>query len=338
MARVFLAGDVGGTKTHLALYRPGESPRAPASDRKLASRDYTTLEALLRAFLDGARERPRAMVLGIAGPVVGNRVEATNLPWHIDGAALGEALGAPVTLINDLTATAWGLGVLEPGEIEMLQPGTPQPGNRGLVAAGTGLCEALLVWNGTGWTPVPSEGGHADFGPRDPLEDELLEWLRARYGHVSWERVLSGPGLVELYEFLSATGRGEEPQGFAGALADSQAPAAVIAESAAAGANARATLALERFASIYGAEAGNVALKFLAVGGVFLGGGIAPRILPFLRDPGFRAAFRAKGRLEPVLERIPVGVVLDDRAALWGAATLALGGPQAVRDRATEPR
>jgi glucokinase len=326
MARVFLAGDVGGTKTHLALFRPGDSPRSPVLDRKLPSGDHASLEDLVRDFLAAAPGRPARVVLGIAGPVVANRAAATNLPWTVDGAALSRALeGADVTLLNDLTATAWGLGVLAPAELEVLQPGDPARGNRGLVAAGTGLGQALLIPDGDGWTPAPSEGGHADFGPRDALEDELCGWLRERYGHVSWERVLSGPGLADLYRFMSATGRGDEPAAFARAFAAAPDPAAAVTEGARSGACGRARLTLERFASLYGAEAGNVALKFLAVGGVFVGGGIAPRILPFLRDGRFRDAFLAKGRLGPVLERIPVSVILDDRAALWGAAVVALG-------------
>ena len=332
---MFLAGDVGGTKTHLALYRPGDSPRVPVINRKLPSRDHASLEALVREFLaaaPGQPVRPAHVVLGIAGPVVENHARTTNLPWQVDGVALGEALGgARVTLLNDLSATAWGLGVLAPDELEVLQPGVVAPGNRGLVAAGTGLGEALLIRDGEGWTPAPSEGGHADFGPRDAFEDELCVWLRARYGHVSCERVLSGPGLADLYRFMSDTARGGEPAAFARAFAEAADPAAVVAEAAATGACARARLTLERFASIYGAEAGNVALKFLAVGGVYVGGGIAPRILPFLRDGRFRDAFRAKGRLAPVLEAIPVSVVLDDRAALWGAAVVALGTAGALR-------
>ncbi len=329
---MFLAGDVGGTKTHLALYRPGDAARSPAVDRKLPSRDHASLEALIREFLAATGGQPPHVVLGIAGPVVGNRADTTNLPWSVDGAALGQALGgARVTLLNDLTATAWGLGVLGPDDFEVIQPGLPTPGNRGLVAAGTGLGEAVLVPRGNGWVPAPSEGGHADFGPGDSLEEELGAWLRERNGHASWERVLSGPGLADLYRFMSETGRGEEPAAFARAFAAAPDPAALVAEGASSGECARARLTLERFASIYGAEAGNVALKFLAVAGVFVGGGIAPRILPFLRDGRFRAAFCAKGRLRPLLERIPVSVILDDRAALWGAAVVALDSMPAAR-------
>ena len=329
---MFLAGDVGGTKTHLALYRSGESPREPIHERKLQSRDFASLEALVGEFIRGAPDRPSPSwaAFGIAGPVVANRAEITNLPWRVDGDALSDALGgAGVTLVNDLAATAWGLATLEPSDLETLQAGSPAPGSRALIAAGTGLGEAQLLWDGRGWTPAPSEGGHADFAPRDPLDDELLVWLRARYGHVSWERALSGPGLAALYRFLSETGRGEEPAAFARAFAAATDPAAIITEAALSNACERARLALERFVSHYGAEAGNVALKFLAVGGVYVGGGIAPRILPFLREGEFLTAFRAKGRMSRVVERIPVSVILDDRAGLWGAAVVAFQSARA---------
>lgn len=322
---MILAGDVGGTKTRLALYEPGASVREPVLERRLPSREHATLEALVQEFLAGAPARPGRAVLGIAGPVVGQRVEATNLPWRIDAEELSAAIGgAPVLLVNDLEATGWGLPLLDAGEVETLHPGAPQPGNRALIAAGTGLGEALLVREGRSWRPCPSEGGHTDFGPRDALEDELLRWLRERYGRVSYERILSGPGLADLYRFLAATGRGTASPDVAARFATAEDPGAVVSEAALYGSCGRARLALERFVSIYGAEAGNLALKALAVDGVYLGGGIAPRILPFLRAGGFFEAFRDKGRLTPVLARIPVTLLRDDRAALWGAARLAL--------------
>jgi glucokinase len=322
---VILAGDVGGTKAHLALYEPGSSVRAPVLERRLPSREYATLEALVRDFLADAPGLPNRAVLGIAGPVVEQRIEATNLPWKIGAAELSAELGgAPVLLINDLEATAWGLPLLDGAEIETLQAGTPRPGNRALIAAGTGLGEALLIWDGETWRPCASEGGHTDFAPRDTLEDELLLWLRERHGGVSYERILSGPGLANLYRFLAATGRGSASLDVAARFETAADPAAVVSEAALDGSCERARLTLERFVSIYGAEAGNLALKALAVNGIFLGGGIAPRILPLLRSGGFLAALHDKGRLGPVLARIPVTVLCDDRAALWGAARLAL--------------
>ena len=322
---MILAGDVGGTKTHLALYEPGSSVRAPVLERRLPSREYATLEALVRDFLAGAPELPGRAVLGIAGPVVEQQIEATNLPWRIGAAALSAELGgAPVLLINDLETTAWGLPLLDGEEIETLHTGTPRPGNRALIAAGTGLGEALLIWDGETWRPCASEGGHTDFAPRDALEDELLLWLRARHGRVSYERILSGPGLANLYRFFAATGRGSASPDIAARFEAAVDPAAVVSGAALDGSCGRARLALERFVSIYGAEAGNLALKALAVNGIFLGGGIAPRILPLLRSGGFLEALHDKGRMGPVLARIPVTVLCDDRAALWGAARLAL--------------
>jgi len=326
---VIIAGDIGGTKTRLALHEAGSSARKPWREERFPSRDYPSLEALVISFLADA-PRPTQAVFGIAGPVVDGRVEATNLPWHIDAARMSAELGAPVTLINDLAATGLGLSVLAPAEIGTLQAGTPRSGTRALIAAGTGLGEAILATDGAGWKPLASEGGHTEFGPRDPLEDELLVWLRARHGHVSYERILSGPGLADLYRFFAATGRGQAPAAFETAFAAAPDPAPLVAGAASDGSCERARLVIERFVSIYGAEAGNLALKTFAVGGVFVGGGIAPHLLPVLRAGGFLRAFHDKGRLAPTLERIPVAVVLDDRCALWGAASVALGpGPGA---------
>jgi glucokinase len=231
--------------------------------------------------------------------------------------------GAEVLLLNDLEANAYGLSELAEDDLETLQSGPRLAGNRALIAAGTGLGEAVLVRDGHRWRPTPSEGGHTDFGPRDAFEDELLLWLRGRHGHVSYERILSGPGLADLYRFLTVTGRGAEPSGFAARFAAAADPAAAVTAAALDGSCERARLAVERFCGIYGAEAGNLALKALAVGGVFVGGGIAPRIRPLLRDGRFVSAFGDKGRLAPLVASIPVHVILDDHTALWGAAAVA---------------
>jgi glucokinase len=330
---VILAADVGGTKTHVALYEAGAGPRAPAQEGKVPSRDYPSLERLVLAVLEGmGRTGPRLerAVFGIAGPVVNNRADTTNLPWDdVSVPALRDALGhADVALLNDLEATAWGLSTLEPGDLRTLQPGKPADGNRALIAAGTGLGEALLVWDGARWHPTPSEGGHSDFASRDPVEDDLLVWLRARYGRVSYERVLSGPGLADLYRFMTETGRGKAAPEVAAEFARAADPAAVVTEAALAGRCPRAVLALERFVMAYGAEAGNLALKALATGGLYVGGGIAPRILPALAGAGFLEAFHAKGRLAPLMERVPVSVILRPETALWGAAAFAMSRSQ----------
>jgi len=321
---MILAGDIGGTKAHLALFESGSSPRSPRTESRLPTRGSASLESLVREFLAQTGARPTRMVFGIAGPVSGNRCVTTNLPWQVDGASMGDEFGAKVTLLNDLEATAWGLGTLGPGDLEVLQPGEEQPGHRVLIAAGTGLGEAMLRWDGGQWHPMPSEGGHTDFGPRNAFEDELLHWLRAKHGRVSYERILSGPGLVDLYRFLRETGRGHEPGEVAMRFDRAEEPAVIVTETALDGSCERARLALEHFVSIYGAEAGNLALKGLALGGVFVGGGIAPKIIAQLRRGGFIRAFFEKGRLSPVLSRIRVSVVLDPKTAVWGAAAHAL--------------
>ena len=322
---MILAGDVGGTKTRLALYSPGASPRAPVREHRAASRDYASLEDLILEFLGRDRGRVSGAVFGVAGPVVENRTETTNLPWSLSGRTLGERVdGAAVVLLNDLEATGWGLAVLGGQELRTIQRGVPAHGNRALIAAGTGLGEGILVWDGATHRPTASEGGHSDFGSRDPLEDELNVWLRARYGRVSYERILSGAGLAELYRFLSETGRGSASREVAARFLSDPDPASVVSAAALDGSCERAALALDRWVRVYGAEAGNLALTALAVNGVFIGGGIAPRVAPAFERGGFIVAFRSKGRLGPLVEKIPVHLVLDDRAALWGAAACAL--------------
>ena len=321
---MILAGDVGGTKTRLALYTaPGASPREPAREHRATSRDYASLDELALEFLGQDRGHVRLAVFGIAGPVVENRTETTNLPWTLDGDRLADRLGCEhVWLLNDLETTGWGLASLGDSEQRTLQRGAVARGNRALIAAGTGLGEGVLVWDGETHRATPSEGGHCDFGPRDPLEDELHLWLRARYGHVSYERILSGAGLADVYRFLADTGRGHANADVAARFASEADPAPVVSDAALDGSCDRAALALDRWIRVYGAEAGNVALKALALNGVWIAGGIAPRVAPAF-DDRFTEAFRDKGRLRPLLESIPVRLVLDDRVALWGAAAYA---------------
>jgi glucokinase len=327
MPDMILAGDVGATKTWFALYEDGASPRRPHAEAKLPSANAASLEKLTHEFLTLTRAAmPLRAVFGVAGPVVDNRCEATNLPWIVSGATMSAALGgAEVTLLNDLEAAGFGIGTLGAEDLESLQRGQAETGNRALVAAGTGLGESILVWDGERHRPSPSEGGHADWAPNDALEDELLVWLRARFGHVSKERLLSGPGLADLYRFYSETGRGAEPHGARERFENATDPAAFVTDQALQESNPRAWLVVEKWVECYGAEAGNLALTALAIGGVYVGGGIAPHILPLLRDGRFVRAFNAKGRMKPLLEKIPIAVVLDARSALWGAAAVALG-------------
>lgn len=324
---MILAGDVGGTKTHLALFTREAGGRLTRhADASYPSREHASFEAILTDFV-AAQGHPelQSAAFGIAGPVRRQRVEATNLPWILDGATLAPLLRVPaVQLLNDLEANAHGIAVLEPKDFALLQAGSPEAeGTRAVISAGTGLGEAGLYWDGRRHHPIPSEGGHADFSPSSPVEDDLLLYLRARFGgHVSWERVLSGPGLWNVYCFLRDTGRGDEPPALRDELAAGD-PGAVISRKAASGGSPLCRQALQLFMRLYGVEAGNVALKFLSTGGLYVGGGIAPKNLPFLTGGDFLSAFLEKGRLRPVLEAMPVRVILNQDTALLGAAAAA---------------
>jgi len=324
---VILAGDVGGTKTHLALFAPGASPRHPQRERRFASHEHASLESLVRGFLaEAPGEAVARAVFGIAGVVVRNRCETTNLPWHVDGAEMSAALGgARVLLLNDLAATAHGLEVLENADLETLQAGERERGTRAVLAAGTGLGMVSVSREGDERVIQPSEGGHADFAPRTALERELAGWLAERHGRASVERVLSGRGLADLYRFLAATSRGSESPGFADAFMAADDPAALVSEAGLERSCERAELALGMFVEVYGAEAGNLALRVLPGEGLYLGGGIAPRIRTALAGRRFLEAFRDKAPMTDLMRRFPVHLILDSRAALWGAAHLALG-------------
>jgi glucokinase len=328
---MFLAGDVGGTKTLLALFEragPGGAGGGDAlvavREAALPSREFASLEAAVAAFLAAGPPGPlEAACFGVAGPVVDGRSATTNLPWELEEPALARTLGvARVVLLNDLEATAHGVLALGPEARLTLQPGRARRGNLAVIAAGTGLGEALVVVHGDRLAVVASEGGHADFAPRTDLEIDLLRRLCEEFGHVSWERVVSGPGLVAIHRFLRDVQAAPEPRWLAERLRQED-PAAVIADTALAGGDPVCGQALALFVSAYGAEAGNLALKAMAVGGVYVGGGIAPRILPRLTDGTFLAAFRDKGRFAGLMETIPVHVVLEPRAALLGAARVA---------------
>ena len=324
---MILAGDVGGTKTNLGLFeREGDGLRLVRSDT-LRSPDFPGLAAAVHAFL-GAGPRGgeiAAACFGIAGPVVDNRVSTPNLAWVVDGAHVAADVQVPaVVLINDLVATAEGIPLLGTDELATLQEGSPEPaGNRVLIAAGTGLGMAMLPRVGDRWVPVPSEGGHADYPPRTEDEVDLLRYLRERFGRVSAERVVSGPGLFHVYNFLHDVRRMPETPRVREALGRGEQPAKVIGEAAlATGPDgcALCSRALDLIVAAYGALAGNLALAGTATGGIFLGGGIAPNILPRLTGGPFLQAFVAKGRFVPYLEKVPVRVILNDRAALLGAA------------------
>lgn len=345
---MILAGDIGGTKTTLALFDWTTERVEPVREQTFASADYKSLEEILDEFLNQPDEptdrlaesktegeaadepvepapvRIAAACFGIAGPVIANTSRTTNLPWVVDGAALSKRFDIPlVRLVNDLEATAYGVLVLRPEETEILNAGAP-PGSKSamaLIAAGTGLGEAILFWDGQAYRPMPSEGGHCSFAPTSELEMELLRYLRTQHTHVSYERVLSGAGLHAIYEFLRDTKR-NEPTWLAEKLKVGD-PPALIAEAGLKKQAEIAVQALDLFATIYGAEAGNLALKALALDGVYVGGGIAPKLLVKLKDGTFMKAFTAKGRYKKLLSAIPVRVITNPKAALLGAASVA---------------
>ena len=319
-----LAGDVGGTKTALALFDRRERGLALVREDTLSSRSFESLEAAIERFLAaGPRPSIEAVCLGVAGPVVDGRCVATNLPWVIDERVLAATIPARrVKLLNDLEVAAHGVLGLPEGELCTLQAGTPRRGHLVLIAAGTGLGEALIVQDGERRQVIASEGGHADFAPRTDVEDDLLRFLRKEFGRVSFERILSGPGLFNVYRFLRDTGWAREPAEVAERMRAGD-PSAVVTEMALADRDPMCAKALEIFVSVYGAEAGNLALKAMAVGGVFVAGGIAPRILPRLTSGAFVNAFRDKGRLATLMEAMPIRVALNPRAPLLGAAQVA---------------
>jgi glucokinase len=324
---MLLAGDIGGTHTRLALY---DAPlvRSPLREDALPSRSFSSLEAAVQAFLGPRPPRLSAAAFGIAGPVVDGRVKTTNLPWQVDERKLAARLRIPkVRLINDLVAIAFGASSAPAKKLVRLQGGPSPRAKRATVAvlaAGTGLGEAALVSDGSRLVPCGSEGGHADFAPRTTLEWELFEFLALRVkGRVSYERVLSGPGLGNIYDFLRDKKRRKESAVVAKALSTSPDRNLSITEHGLAKASSVCREALEIFLGVYGAEAGNLALKFLATGGVFVAGGIAASLLPLLRQGAFLEAFLNKGRLRPLLEKVPLTVVPDSKVGLAGAARYA---------------
>jgi glucokinase len=289
------------------------------------SREYKGLDQIVAHFVHSSDLRPTSACFGIAGPVYKGRVETSNLPWVIESQQLADELKIrKATLINDLEATAWGVSTLGANDLVSLnRVEILLPGNQAVIAAGTGLGQAGMYWDGSQYHAFACEGGHCDFAPRNDLEVELFCYLRSRFGHVSYERILSGPGLVNVYGFLRDTGRGSEPVWMAKEMADGD-PAAAISKAGLDGSSRLCEQALDLFVSIYGAEAGNLALKHKSTGGLFLAGGIAPKLLPKLSAPGFLEAFIDKGRMQYLMESIPVKVITNDALALLGAARCAV--------------
>ena len=330
---MILAGDVGGTKVDLALYSFTGGKLAMVRNKKFPASNYATLQDVVIEFLKDpdiekkVEEQVIAACFGCPGPVKDGHLKLTNLPWELDARDLAKILDIEhIFLINDLEANGYGIAELGPGQIFELHEGDKSAlGHRALVSAGTGLGEAILVWNNLArrYTPLPSEGGHADFAARNPLEIEMLEWLMKRLnGRVSWERVVSGLGLRNIYEFLRDAKGMDEPAWLRDRLATED-PNFVIGTTGEDGSCELTAKVLEVFTGCYGAECGNMGLKLLASGGVYLGGGIPPKILKTLQNGPFRQAFLDKGRLSPLLHSIPVRVILEEKCALVGAAAYA---------------
>jgi glucokinase len=321
-----LVGDVGGTNARFALIEAGERLEVLA-EATLPSRRFPAFSDALLAFLEmepEARSAERAC-FGLAGPVRRNRCETTNLPWVVEGREIARTLKLPeAPLLNDLEAAAWGLTVLDPNGVRSLHEGNPGVGgNRALLAAGTGLGEAVLVWDGECHHAFATEGGHGDFGPADELQVELWRYLMRQFGHVSWERVASGPGLVSIFRFLLQLEGKPEPEWFEAELREGDAAEAISRHAHDEGCRiCGRTLGL--FFQMLGAEAGNLALRTLATGGIYLAGGIVFKLLPELMASQFLSAFVAKGRFRSLVQEVPVKVVVDDRLALWGAVAAAL--------------
>ena len=348
---MILAGDIGGTKTNLALYDWPTERVEPVRLETFHSADYKSLEEILEEFLtppkppmllddievaasgeEEAEVEPvpaepiklTAACFGVAGPVIENHSQTTNLPWVVDGAAIAKRFDIPrVQLLNDLEATAYGILLLRPDELDVLNPGNPPKKRQALalIAAGTGLGEAILFWDGKSYRPMPSEGGHTDFAPNNDYEIELLRYLRSQFLHVSYERILSGPGLHAIYEYVRDTKK-NEPTWLAEKIKAGD-PAAEIAEAGLKGQADIAKQTLDLFASIYGAEAGNLALKALSLDGVYVAGGMAPKLIKKLQDGTFMKAFINKGRYKRLLGNMPVKVVMNQQTALLGAASVA---------------
>lgn len=321
---MLLAGDIGGTKTKLAVFSTDSGWRKPLAEATFPSAHYSSLESLVQEFLKQHNFSLQRASFGVAGPVVEGRATITNLPWVLEENHLIQALNIPsVSLLNDLEATAYSVPFLEESDLYTLNAGRAVRGGAiAVIAPGTGLGEAFLIWDGSRYRPHQSEGGHADFAPADTLQLELLRYLQLRYKHVSFERVCSGKGLPNIYHFLKESGYKSEPTWLAELLDKTKDPTPIIVENALDPSKSCeiCRLALELFVSILGAEAGNLALKVHGTGGVYLSGGIPPRILPFLSEGRFMQAFLRKGRLSDVLIPVPVYVVLNSDIALLGAA------------------
>jgi glucokinase len=323
---MILAGDIGGTKTNVALFEQEELGK-PLAQQSFPSGKYDSLESIISEYVAEHKPQLTHACFGIAGPVKDGEVRTSNLQWVVNAQVLAHTLNLErVRLINDLEATAYGVEGLGASQLHVLNEGAEERGaHRALIAAGTGLGMAGLFYDGRHYRPIASEGGHIDYAPRTSVEHELLNYLRGKIGgRVSYERVLSGPGLFNIYDFLREHGYGEEPVWLAEQIAAGDDSSAAVSQAGLSGKSELAAKALDLFVEIYGAMAGNLALLLKATGGVYIGGGIAPKLIEKLKDGTFMRAFTDKGRMSALISNIPVRVILDDKAALYGAARCAV--------------
>ncbi|MGD8397553.1 MAG: glucokinase [Anaerolineae bacterium] len=322
---MLLAGDVGATKTNLAIFE-AQRGLSPLMDETFRSASYPSLKAIVAEFLADAGVEVDAAVLGVPGPVVGGQSSITNLPWVVSESSLERELGlTEVRILNDLESTAYGLPQLGDEDLFPLNDAPPRSGTKAVVAPGTGLGEAVLVYFDGAYHAMPSEGGHTDFGPTNLFELEMLRYLMGRFGHISYERICSGRGIPLIYDYLKMNRFAPESAEVATAIEKADDPTPVIVQAALDHTCELSIATLNTFVSILGAEAGNLALKVMATGGVYLGGGIPPRIVSKLKDGTFMAAFVNKGRFDDVLAAMPVHVILNPRTALLGAAACGMG-------------
>ena len=324
---MILVGDIGGTKTNLALFKVENNMLEMQAQQQFSSKEFSSLTEVIVAFEEQtSMPKIEAACFGIAGPIIDGHCRTTNLPWDISTEDLQKHLDVDkVRLMNDLEATAYGMLYLPEDEFVDLNPtGRPLNGNRAVIAAGTGLGEAMLYYDGTHYHPIGSEGGHSDFAPVTAQQDELLKWMRKRYpGHVSYERILSGPGIYTLYEYLSESGFASEPVSMMH-IPEGKDRSAMVSECALTERDPLCLEALRMFSEIYGAEAGNLALKSMSLGGVYIGGGIAPKILEVMTNNHFMNGFTSKGRFEELLRGMQVKISLNPETALLGAAHFAV--------------
>ena len=313
-----LAADIGGTKTNVALYRLDANGLQRLNEKRYPSKDYSSLTDIIHDFTGG--KLPDRISAAVAGPVIEGKSKLTNLSWQLDSQAIQQDLKIPVNFINDLEATAFGLAGLEENELAMLAPGIAgAKGNIGIIAPGTGLGEAGLYWDGQHYHPFATEGGHSDFAPRTQTDIDLFLYLQQQYGHVSWERVVSGMGIKNIYRFLTESRKETVPDWLAKKMQE-QDPAAVISEAALKKEDPVCAEVMDLFVRYLATEASSLVLKLMATGGVYLAGGIPPKILPLLQNENWEKNFDNNGRMHELSEKVPVRVVLNDKMALQGAA------------------